>query len=56
MFQTKAVIFTLESVISISANVSGFLQSYRALLIVQQRPLCNIIINAGILCTTVSGL
>lgn len=45
MFQTEVVIFTLESVISISTNASGFLQSYRVLLIVQQSPHCEIIIS-----------
>lgn len=44
MVQTEVVIFTLESVISTSTNVSGFLQSYRRLLIVQQILHCEIII------------
>lgn len=44
MVQTEVVIFTLESVISTSTNVSGFLQSYRRLLIVRQILHCEIII------------
>lgn len=42
MVQAKVVIFTLESVISTTINVSGFLQSCRGLLTEKQESHCEI--------------